>query len=81
MKSLLHINVIKIKNFCLKYSLETFTEKRYYECSYSSYSGGHLDGPEMGPIPDLWMINAQPGQLFDSCIRSGKIPHTEQLIV
>jgi hypothetical protein len=48
---------------------------------FAAHSGGAVDGPDRGPIPDPWQVDFKSNQMFASFSRKANIPHSEQLMV
>lgn len=58
------------------YTLETFAEARSTRWAYEPYKGQPIDGPECGPAPGPWDIQASAPSLFKSSKMDVEVPHT-----
>lgn len=58
------------------YTLETFTESRSTCWAYEPFRGQDIDGPERGPAPGPWDIQATAPNLFRSSKLDVEVPHT-----
>ncbi|KAM3915723.1 protein SSUH2 homolog [Leptodactylus fuscus] len=62
-----------------RYRLESFTETRICKWAYDPYSGGQVDGPDNGPSPDPWTLQAKPTFLFVDAEHCMPLPHTSSV--
>ncbi|XP_052781226.1 protein SSUH2 homolog isoform X2 [Mya arenaria] len=58
------------------YTLETFGEARSTAWAYDPYSGQPIDGPQNGPAPGPWDIQAAPPATFQNQQSHIEVPHT-----
>ncbi|XP_076469589.1 protein SSUH2 homolog isoform X2 [Babylonia areolata] len=58
------------------YTLETFAESRSTRWAYEPYKGQPIDGPERGPAPGPWDIQASSPALFKASKMDVEVPHT-----
>lgn len=63
------------------YQLETFTEGRKTAWEYEPYKSQLIDGPQNGPAPGPWDIQAAPNQLFQDHVKHFEVPHTASIKV
>ncbi|CAL1266079.1 unnamed protein product [Larinioides sclopetarius] len=70
-----------IKNeFIYHYRLESFVEKRESSDALFPYYGQPVDGPENGPVPNLWDIPLGSPKWFIEEKQSVEIPHTSSVV-
>lgn len=58
------------------YTLETFGEGRSTAWAFTPYSGQPIDGPQNGPAPGPWDINASPPNQFQNQKAEIEVPHS-----
>lgn len=58
------------------YTLETFAESRSTCWAYEPYKGQAIDGPERGPAPGPWDVQATAPALFSTQRVDVEVPHT-----
>ncbi|XP_062589397.1 protein SSUH2 homolog, partial [Saccostrea cucullata] len=60
----------------LHYTLESYGEGRSTCWAYEPYSGQPIDGPQNGPAPGPWDIQASPQTMFQNSEQTFEVPHT-----
>ncbi|ELT93536.1 hypothetical protein CAPTEDRAFT_214720, partial [Capitella teleta] len=58
------------------YMLETFSESRSTTWAYEPFVGQAIDGPQYGPAPGPWDIQAEPQVKFQDAEKHLEVPHT-----
>ncbi|XP_075218578.1 protein SSUH2 homolog isoform X2 [Lycorma delicatula] len=66
--------------YAFLYRLETFTERRESAWSFVPFNGNcEVDGSENGEAPLPWDIEVLPKALFESEVKSLRVPHTSSV--
>ncbi|WAR26710.1 SSUH2-like protein [Mya arenaria] len=63
------------------YTLETFGEARSTTWAYDPYTSQPIDGPQNGPAPGPWDIQAAPPSMFQNQQSHIEVPHTASVKV